>query len=58
MEVWENLGLPANEVAEIAEHSENTKRFRTRLFSRIVPRVKDIGLWGLRVGQVLRTYWV
>jgi hypothetical protein len=25
------------------------KAFRTRLFSRIVPTVKDIGLWGPRV---------
>jgi hypothetical protein len=25
------------------------KQFRTRLFSRIVPTVKDIGLWGARV---------
>ena len=25
------------------------KGFRTRLFSRIVPTVKDIGLWGPRV---------
>jgi hypothetical protein len=26
--------------------SENMRLFRRRLFSRIVPTVKDIGLWG------------
>ena len=25
------------------------RQFRTRLFTRIVPTVKDIGLWGQRV---------
>jgi hypothetical protein len=25
------------------------RQFRTRLFTRIVPTVKDIGLWGSRV---------
>ncbi|NKC14905.1 MAG: aminobenzoate oxygenase [Gammaproteobacteria bacterium] len=49
MEVWENLELPTDRVAEIIEQSENTKLFRTRLFTRIVPTVKDIGLWGPRV---------
>jgi 1,2-phenylacetyl-CoA epoxidase catalytic subunit len=48
-EVWERLGLPAKECVEVTMNSENTKNFRTRLFSRIVPTVKDIGLWGPRV---------
>jgi len=48
-EVWENLGLPVKECIEAVETSEYMRIFRTRLFSRIVPTVKDIGLWGQRV---------
>ncbi len=48
-EVWENLGLPVQEAIAAAMGSENMKMFRKRLFSRIVPTVKDIGLWGPRV---------
>jgi hypothetical protein len=48
-EVWENLGLPVRECVEAVERSEYMRLFRTRLFSRIVPTVKDIGLWGDRV---------
>src|SRR5271167_373485 len=48
-EVWEGLGLPADECAAAVMQSEFMKGFRTRLFSRIVPTVKDIGLWGPRV---------
>ena len=45
-ELWENLGLPVKEAIEVAMNSENMRLFRKRLFSRIVPTVKDIGLWG------------
>jgi 1,2-phenylacetyl-CoA epoxidase catalytic subunit len=48
-EVWECLGLPAKECAEVVMKSDMMKQFRTRLFSRIVPTVKDIGLWGPRI---------
>src|SRR5712692_7108224 len=48
-EVWERLGLPAKECVEAVMTSDGMKQFRTRLFSRIVPTVKDIGLWGPRV---------
>ena len=48
-ELWENLGLPVKEVIEAVMASENMRLFRKRLFSRIVPTVKDIGLWGPRV---------
>ncbi|TMQ13679.1 MAG: ferritin-like domain-containing protein [Deltaproteobacteria bacterium] len=47
--VWENLGLPVAECMAIVDQSEMMKRFRRRLFTRIVPAVKDIGLWGKRV---------
>src|SRR5436190_22855345 len=44
-EVWERLGLPVDECIEILDHSETMQLFRSRLFTRIVPTVKDIGLW-------------
>ena len=48
-ELWENLGLPVKEAIEVAMASENMRMFRKRLFSRIVPTVKDIGLWGPKI---------
>jgi hypothetical protein len=50
-EVWERLGLPVAECLEIVDRSEAMKVFRGRIFSRIVPTVKDIGLWGPQVQQ-------
>jgi hypothetical protein len=48
-ELWEKLGLPVNDAVNAAMNSENMRLFRKRLFSRIVPTVKDIGLWGAGV---------
>jgi hypothetical protein len=48
-EVWERLGLPVADCIAILDHSETMQLFRSRLFSRIVPTVKDIGLWGPKV---------
>jgi hypothetical protein len=48
-EVWENLGLPVAECLAAVEQSDMMVQFRRRLFTRIVPTVKDIGLWGPRV---------
>ncbi|HWB65348.1 MAG TPA: ferritin-like domain-containing protein [Mycobacteriales bacterium] len=48
-EVYEALDMPVEECTEIAEHSEFQQMFRSLLFSRIVPCVKDIGLWGEKV---------
>jgi hypothetical protein len=48
-EVWENLGLPVKECVAAVDQSDTMKQFRRRLFTRIVPTVKDIGLWGARV---------
>jgi hypothetical protein len=47
-EVWERVGLPA-EVGPYVENSELLRNFRSYLFMRIVPILKDIGLWGDRV---------
>ncbi|MBO0820812.1 MAG: ferritin-like domain-containing protein [Nocardiopsaceae bacterium] len=48
-EVWETLGLDVKECVEFTEHSDMQQAFRQFLFSRIVPCVKDIGLWGPKV---------
>ena len=48
-ELWENLDLPVQDCLAAAYQSESMQMFRTRLFTRIVPTVKDIGLWGPRV---------
>ncbi|HEX6082042.1 MAG TPA: ferritin-like domain-containing protein [Methylomirabilota bacterium] len=48
-EVWENLDLPVSECVAAVDQSDTMKQFRRRLFTRIVPTVKDIGLWGPRV---------
>ncbi|MEV8343316.1 ferritin-like domain-containing protein [Streptomyces niveus] len=49
VEVLENFGVPRAEADELSEQSEFLHLFRTLLFSRIVPCVKDIGLWGERL---------
>jgi hypothetical protein len=49
VEVWETLGLPVDECVQLVHQSERMKLFRTRLFTRIVPTIKDIGLWGPRI---------
>ncbi|MBX9921452.1 MAG: ferritin-like domain-containing protein, partial [Mycolicibacterium frederiksbergense] len=48
-EVFETLGLDVKECSEWVEHSPLMIQFRSHLFSRIVPIVKDIGLWGDKV---------
>ena len=48
-EVWERLGLPAKLLDEIYYNSKQMNSFRGRLFSRVVPTIKDIGLWGERI---------
>jgi hypothetical protein len=48
-EVWETLGLP---VAACIAHTDASKwmsDFRSYLFTRIVPNIKAIGLWGPRI---------
>ncbi|MBK5909895.1 aminobenzoate oxygenase [Rhodothalassium salexigens] len=53
-EVWECLGLDADACVEWQEQSQGMQMFRANLFSRIVPVVKDIGLWGERVQGAYR----
>jgi hypothetical protein len=48
-EVWEALGMPVAECKEWVHNSELMRVYRTNLFARIVPTIRDIGLWGPRV---------
>jgi hypothetical protein len=48
-EVWETLGLPVDECAAFMLESGFMQRYRSALFSRIVPVIKDIGLWGPKI---------
>jgi hypothetical protein len=46
VELWQHLGLPIEECASAMYESGFMEKFRNSLFSRIVPIVRDIGLWG------------
>jgi len=48
-EVWQHLGLPLAECMAHTDTSSWMQQFRSYLFSRIVPNIKQIGLWGPRV---------
>jgi hypothetical protein len=48
-EVWENVGLDKEECVEYVKGSEMMQAFRRMLFSRIVPTIKDLGLFGPKV---------
>ena len=45
-EVWQRSGLPVDKLMEYAYNSGAMQAFRTRLFTRIVPILKEIGLFG------------
>lgn len=47
--VLTDFGIPRADAVELSEQSEFLRLFRKLLFSRIVPCVKDIGLWGERL---------
>ncbi|MEW2360088.1 ferritin-like domain-containing protein [Spirillospora sp. NPDC029432] len=48
-EIFERLGLPVGACMDYVEHSDSFKLYQSLLFSRIVPCVRDIGLWGDKV---------
>jgi hypothetical protein len=48
-EVWEHLGYDADELTAYVDQHQMMTEFRRALFSRVVPTVKDIGLWGGKV---------
>ena len=49
VEVWESLDYDVQQVLSLTESAPGVQLFRNRLFTRIVPCIKDIGLWGERV---------
>jgi hypothetical protein len=50
-DVWANFGIPRDEIKEFIDNSEYNRTFRSLLFSRLVPCVRDIGLWSERLRQ-------
>ena len=48
-EVWERLDFDVAECMEFTDKSPVQQAFRSLLFTRIVPCVRDIGLWGPKV---------
>jgi hypothetical protein len=48
-EIAETLGLPVKECGEYVLQSPLMRSYRSALFSRIVPTIKEIGLWGPRI---------
>ena len=48
-EVWETLGFDVRECVDFVEESPLMRAYRSLLFTRIVPIVKDIGLWGEKI---------
>jgi hypothetical protein len=48
-EVWETLGFDVKECVTFVEESPLMRAYRSLLFTRIVPIVKDIGLWGEKI---------
>ncbi len=48
-EVWETLGYDVDECVDYVEASPMMRAYRSLLFTRIVPIVKDIGLWGEKI---------
>ncbi len=51
-EVWGRCGLPVDGMYGLRRASA-MKQFRSGLFTRIVPTLKDIGLWGPRIRKAL-----
>ncbi|MBY0318687.1 MAG: ferritin-like domain-containing protein [Reyranella sp.] len=52
-EVWERSGLPVDELVKLAYESGAMQAFRARLFTRIVPILKEIGLFGPKMQKAL-----
>jgi hypothetical protein len=48
-EVWENMGLDVDACLEAVTNAPYFQAYQSLLFQRIVPCVKDIGLWGDKV---------
>ncbi|AEH10214.1 MULTISPECIES: ferritin-like domain-containing protein [Protofrankia] len=53
-DMWRNLDYGADECVALANRSPGQREFRRRLFTRIVPTLKDINLFGPRMREALR----
>ncbi len=49
LEVFRNLGYNLEEIKDYFQDNAGQEEFRARIFTRIVPTIKDIGLWGPKV---------
>jgi P-aminobenzoate N-oxygenase AurF len=45
-ELWQCLGYDPQDCIDFVNQSESQRVFRSLLFTRIVPTLKDVGLWG------------
>ena len=50
-ELWERLGYDPDACIAYVKESESQIVFRSLLFTRIVPTLKDVGLWGPKMRQ-------
>jgi hypothetical protein len=48
-EIWERLGFDTTECVNFVRSSPFMAEYTKRLFTRIVPTIRDIGLWGERI---------
>jgi hypothetical protein len=48
-EMWEAVGLPVEQCVSYVDASPDMREFQSRLFSRIVPTIRNIGLWGPKI---------
>src|SRR5260370_20898518 len=53
-EIWDNVGRGSKECVEYVRVSAFMQQYTKRLFSRIVPTIKDIGLWGPRIQKAFQ----
>jgi para-aminobenzoate N-oxygenase AurF len=53
-EIWDHLGMDVAECTAIVDNSPMMQGYRSYLFSRVVPVIKDIGLWGAPVQEAFR----
>jgi len=57
-EIWRTLDFDADECVDYVSKSETLQQFRSMLFSRIVPTLRDIGLFGPKVKAAFATMGV
>jgi hypothetical protein len=48
-EIWERLGFDTQQCVDYVRSSPFMAEYNKRLFTRIVPTIRDIGLWGGRI---------